>query len=155
MKSIFKWPLIIAAAVVVIRVILEESGAPSLLNNIFGVTWLYFLLPIYFAFQIAQDAPSKPYMRLFQVTVVFLFLTRLMVSATYCLAYVFSWSAPRFSVQGGGVVGEGVTPLQGLVLIPLQNLVIATIFGTVIAMIIGSIVLAIRRRLGRASQQSD
>ncbi|MDA2926003.1 hypothetical protein MYX78_02025 [Acidobacteria bacterium AH-259-G07] len=71
MKSILKWPLIIAALLLVIRVILEQSGAPALLNNIFGVTWLYLLLPIYFAFQIAEGAPSNPYMRLFQVTLVF------------------------------------------------------------------------------------
>ncbi|MDA2926004.1 hypothetical protein MYX78_02030 [Acidobacteria bacterium AH-259-G07] len=65
-----------------------------------------------------------------------------MIFATYCLAYVYSWSAPRFSVEGGGVVGEGVTPLQGLALIPLQNLIIGTILGTVVGMIVGWIVLA-------------
>lgn len=146
MRDLLKIPLIIAAVIVVVRIALEEMGAPGVVNNIFGVNWLYLLVPIYFAVRIAGSGLARPYMELLKVVFVFALLTRLMVSVTYSLAYVFKWSAFRFSVAGGGVVGEGVTPLSGMLLTPLTSLAIGTVAGVIIGMIIGSITLAIALR---------
>ena len=146
MMTLLKWPLIVAAMIVVIRVILEESGAPPFLSNVLGVSWLYLLMPVYFALRVAMDTPPRPYIRLFQLSALFVFFSRLMIMVTYSLAYVFNWSARRFSVEGGGVVGEGISALEGVVLIPVQSLAIGAVFGFIPALVIGSIVLAIRRR---------
>ncbi|RMD97195.1 MAG: hypothetical protein D6814_09975 [Calditrichaeota bacterium] len=140
-----KWPLIIAVGLIVIRIVLEQLGAPEVVNNIFGVAWLYFLVPIYFAIQIRQHAEAGPVKSLLIHVSLFAVYTRLMVMVTYMLAYVFKWSAPRFHLQQGGVVGEGVTPLQGLLLIPLRNLVIWVVSATIIGMIIGGITLALKK----------
>ena len=116
MSSLIRLPLIIAAVVVVVRVVLEQIGASSALNQVFGVAWLYLLVPIYFGVNLA--AVDSPYKSLFKTLLCFVAYTRVMVMATYIAAYHFQWPAARFSVEGGGVVGEGVTALQGLLVIP-------------------------------------
>ena len=145
-KNVMKWPLIIAVVVIVVRIILEEMGAPNVVNNIFGVAWLYFLIPVYFAVRIAAGGDLHAYKTLFKFILLYAVYTRLMVMVTYSMAYVFQWSAPRFSVEGGGVVGEGVTALQGMVVFPVRNLLIWVVMGTLIGIIIGSGALALRRR---------
>ncbi len=40
-KKLMKVPLIIAAALVILRILFEQVGAPGAVNNIFGVVWLY------------------------------------------------------------------------------------------------------------------
>ncbi len=57
-----------------------------------------------------------------------------------------NWGATRFALNNGGVVGDGVTSLEGYLLIPFRNLVIWTIFATVVGMILGGITLAVRKR---------
>jgi hypothetical protein len=42
-----KVPLIVTLAVIVVRILLEEMGAPGAISNIFSVAWLAFLIPIY------------------------------------------------------------------------------------------------------------
>ena len=111
MSRLIRLPLIIAAIVVVVRVVLEQIGAPSGANQVFGVAWLYLLVPIYFGVNLA--AADHPYKSLFKTLLCFVAYTRLMVMATYLAAYQLKWTATRFSVEGGGVVGEGVTALQG------------------------------------------
>ena len=50
MRGILKWPLVIAAIVVVARVVLERSGAPPGISGLFSVVVLYLLIcPLYFA----------------------------------------------------------------------------------------------------------
>ena len=44
MKGILNWPLIIAAFLVVVRVVLERAGAPETVNNIFSVVVFYVLM---------------------------------------------------------------------------------------------------------------
>ena len=141
MSSLIRLPLIIAAIVVVVRVVLEQIGAPSGVNQVFGVAWLYLLVPIYFGVNLA--AADRPYKSLLKTLLCFVAYTRLMVMATYIAAYLLNWTAPRFSVEGGGVVGEGVTALQGLLLIPVRNLLIWIVLGTLVGMIIGSVVVAL------------
>ncbi len=150
MKGLIKIPLILAAVIIVVRIGLEEVGAPGAVTNILGVNWLYLLVPIYFAFAIAGGGDPHPYKQLLKTQFVFVFLSRLMILVTYVLAYPLGWSAVRFSVAGGGGVGHE-SALQGMVLIPLFGLVVGTIIGTIIGMIIGSITLAIKRRMAPAS----
>ncbi len=144
MSSLIRLPLIIAAIVVVARVVLEQIGASPGVNQVFGVAWLYLLVPIYFGVNLA--AADSPYKSLFKTLLCFVAYTRVMVMATYIAAYQLEWTAPRFSVEGGGVVGEGVTALQGLLLIPIRNLLIWVVIGTLVGMIIGSVVVAVKRR---------
>ena len=152
MKKIMKWPLIIAIVVIALRILLEEMGAPSVVNNIFGVTWLYFPVPVYFAITIAASRELPPFKTLIKLTLLYAVCTRLMVFGTYSMAYIFQWSAPRFSLQGGGVVGEGVTVMQGMLITPATNLLIGVILATVIGLITGSATLILLKHFrGKSS----
>ena len=150
-KSLIKIPLIVVVVAIIGRLITEQTGAPGALNMIFGVTWLHLLVPFYLATRIAKSGAAKPFLTLLASLSVFTLLARVLVAATYSLAYAMSWGAPRFQVEGGGVVGEGVTPLEGYLLIPLQNLVITGAAVIVIGMILGSVTLAILRRRAPAA----
>jgi hypothetical protein len=141
-----KWPLILSAAIVLLRMILEQAGAPEGLNNLFGVAWLYFVVPVYFAYQIAGSGEARPYKTLFRQLLLFVTYTRLMIMPAYWLAYALRWTAPRFWLRQGGVVGEGVSPLQGYLLYPVRNALVWIIAATIIGIIIGSITLKIRGR---------
>ncbi len=145
-KGMMKVPLIIAAVVVILRVVLEQLGSPHSVNQIFGVAWLYFIIPVYFAFRIAGSGESKPFLILLKGLVLYTTYTRLMVLPTYWLAYALQWGAVRFSLNMGGVVGEGVTPLNGYLVIPVRNALVWIVFATVLGMIIGGVTLLIRRR---------
>jgi len=57
-----------------------------------------------------------------------------------------NWGAARFAPDNGGVVGQGVSSLEGYLLIPFRNLVIWTLAATVIGMILGGITLAVRKK---------
>jgi len=150
-KYLIKLPLAIAVVVIICRSILEQVGAPELLNTIFGVTWLHLLVPFYLASRIAKAGAVKPFLTLLASLSVFTLAVRILVAATYSLAYALSWEAPRFQLAGGGVVGEGVTPLEGYLLIPFQNLAITGVAVIVIGMILGGITLAILRRRAPAT----
>ena len=139
-----KGPLILALVVVIVRIVLELAGASDKICNVFGLAWLYFLVPIYFGLQISGSGTASPYMALLKTNLLFAFYTRLMVLVSYQLAYLLDWTAPRFQLNQGGVVGAST--LQGLLVIPVRNLVIWVVAATLVGMIIGSIVLAIRLR---------
>ncbi len=150
MKGMMKWPLIIAAVLVIVRVVLEQASVPEVVNNIFGVAWLYFIVPVYFALRIAAIGEAKRAKVLAKYLLLFTTYTRLMIMPTYWLAYAFQWPALRFSLKIGGVVGEGVSPLAGYVGIPIRNAVVWIIAATVIGMILGGITFLFRRQ-GKAS----
>ena len=154
MKALLKWPLIVTLTVIVLRIILEESGAPQSVNAIFGVAWLQLLMPFYFGVALAENRELPPFVTLAKLVVLYSLCARLMVFVTYSLAYVFQWSAPRFSVQGGGVVGEGVEPLDGILLIPASNLVFWVLGGVVAGLILGSATLAVGLRLSRTEPET-
>jgi hypothetical protein len=146
MKGILKWPLIIAAVVVVLRVVLERAGAPDSLNNVFSVVILYVLIcPLYFAYRIATSGVAKPYLTLLKTTALYTALARSMVIPTYWLAYIYQWPQPRFSVIQGGVVGPDVTPLRAFVLIPLFAGIAWILVSLVVGGGLGSIVIAVNR----------
>ncbi len=147
MQGIMKLPLLIAALLVILRVVSEQLGAPEAVNRIFGVTWLYFLVPIYFARKIAATNDARPYKTLFLKMASFVALVRLMVLPTYWLAYKFNWTALRFSAEQGGVVGDGISPFNGYVLIPLGAYIFWLLAATLLGGGIGSLVIAWKRRV--------
>src|SRR5215831_7867913 len=104
MKGMLKGPLIIAAILVVGRVVLERAGAPGWLNNLLSVVVLYvFIAPLYFAFRIANSGIDRPYRTLFKKIALFTALARSMVIPTYWLAYHYQWPEFRFCVAADGV----------------------------------------------------
>src|SRR5262249_49522044 len=125
MRGILKEPLLIAAGLVVLRIITEQAGAPDVLNNLISVATFYVLIaPIYFALRIANSGIDPPYRTLLKTVGLFAFLARAMVIPTYWLAYVFQWPQKRFSTAAGGVVGPGVTPMMAYAVVPAVALVI-------------------------------
>ena len=120
MRGILKWPLIIAAIVVVTRVVLERSGTSPGISRLFSVVVLYLLIcPVYFAIRLGASGVRRPYLSLLKTIAIYAALARAMVIPTYWLAYLYQWPEGRFSTNQGGVVGEGVTPLSAYLLIPL------------------------------------
>lgn len=152
MKHLLKWPLIVTLAVIVVRIILEETGAPQAINTLFGVVWLQLLIPVYFGLTLAKNKILPPFLTLTKLVVLYALCARLLVLVSYSMAYVFQWNAPRFSVAGSGVVGEGVGPLQGLLLTPASNQVFWVIGGVVAGMILGSATLAVGLHFSRRSR---
>ena len=149
MKGMLKGPLIIAAILVVGRIVLERMGAPETINNVVSVVIFYVLIaPLYFAFRIAKSDVPRPYLTLLKNTALFTVLARAMVIPTYWLAYMYQWPQGRFSVAQGGVVGPGVTPLQGYVVIPLLAAGAWIIISLVVGGGLGSIVIKVKRKQG-------
>lgn len=136
----------IAALIIVVRIVLEQLGAPQFINNIFGVAWLYFIFPVLFAVRIAAAGDPSPFKSLVKNMVVFGIYTRVMVMITYMLAYVLRWQAPRFTSREGGNVVEGVGFLRGFLVIPLSNAIVWVVVVTLLGMIIGGITLRLKKR---------
>jgi hypothetical protein len=149
--SLLKTGLILAAVIIIIRIVLEQVGAPESVNRIFGVAWLYFIFPVLFALRIAADGGAGGFKRLVKDLFFFALYTRLMVAVTYVLAYFLQWQAPRFSAAGGGTVGPDITPVAGILAIPAFNAVIWIITAVIFGGIIGGITLAIKKKTGGAS----
>jgi len=143
-KKLLKTGLIVAALIIVLRIILEQTGAPETMSFIFGVAWLYFIMPVFFALAIRAHGSESPYRKLLKDVVLFAAYTRIMVAVTYMLAWHFKWTPARFSANQGGTVGENVPPFQGLLLVPLRNLLIWIVMATIVGMIVGAITLALK-----------
>jgi len=142
MKGMLKGPLIIAAILVVGRVVLERAGGPGWLSNLFSVVILYvFIAPLYFAFRIARSGVDRPYRTLFKNVALFTALARSMVIPTYWLAYYYQWPELRFSVAAGGNVGPNVSPLMGYIGIPLVAAVAWILISLVVGGGLGSLVI--------------
>ena len=155
MKGAFKVPLIIAAILVVGRVLLERAGAPDTINNLLSVVVLYVLIvPLYFAFRIAKTGMPHPYRSLLKSTALFTALARAMVIPTYWLAYAYQWQQPRFSTSEGGNVGPGITPLWGYVLIPIGAAVVWILISLIVGGGLGSILIAVKRKSAKKVAQT-
>jgi hypothetical protein len=82
-------PLIVAAIVVVLRVVLELWHAPGLVTNLVSVVALYLVIfPVYFTLRISGSGMELPYRALFKVTVLYAASARALVIPTYWLAYI-------------------------------------------------------------------
>jgi len=143
LKGILRWPLIVAAIVVVLRVVTERAGLPDTVNNLLSVAVLHTLLvPLYFAIRIGNNGVSRPYATLFKLVAVYAVLTRLMIIPTYWLARVYEWTQPRFA----GTWGPDVNPFVGYVGVPFVTAAFWIVASIVIGGAIGSIVIAFSRR---------
>jgi hypothetical protein len=141
-----KWPLVIAAIVIVARIITEQTGAPASVNNLLSANVLCVLIfPLYFAFRIAGSGSAHPYKALLKTVALYALLVRVMIIPTYWLAYILQWQAPRFAADQGGVVGPDVT-LPVVLLVPLALTAFWTLASVVIGGALGSLVIALRRR---------
>jgi hypothetical protein len=147
-RSVMKTGLLVALVLILLRIILEQLGAPEGVNNIFGVAWLYFVIPVFFGLSVALH--TRPYLALLKNVTLFGVYTRIVVMISYMLAFVLRWQAPRFSMQLGGNVGDNVTPLNGLLIIPVRNALIWIVFVALLGMIIGSVTVWLKRR-GKAA----
>jgi hypothetical protein len=146
--GILKWPLIIAAIVVVLRVIVEQAGAPDVIANLFSVVALHFLIgPIYFAVRIAKNGMPRPYATLFKLITLYVVLTRAMVLPTYWLARIYHWPQPRFA----GLSGPDVTPFIGFIAVPFVTAAFWIVASIVFGGVLGSMIIAIMRRSGQSS----
>ena len=141
MKGMMKWPLIIAAVLVSLRIVTEQMGMPDTVNNLISVmTFCVVIAPIYFALRIAKSNDPRPYSRLLKTNALFTLLVRgVMVIPTYWLAYIYQWQAPRFSLALGGVVGA--TPIMA-VLIPFGALLLWVFASVVVGGGLGSLIIA-------------
>jgi hypothetical protein len=149
-SKVMRWGIVIAAAIIVVRIVLEQAGVSESVNLVFGVAWLYFIIPVLFAVRIRARNEPRPYRRLLKDVLLFVLYTRVMVMITYMLAYIFHWSAPRFAYPGGNV-GENIDVLTGIFIIPLRNLLIWVVMAGIIGMIIGSIALLSTRKASASS----
>jgi hypothetical protein len=141
--AILKWPLIIAAIVVVLRVVVEQTGAPNAVANLFSIVALHFLIgPVYFAIRIAKAGMPRPYAMLFKLIAIYVVLTRAMVLPTYWLARIYEWPQPRFA----GLSGPDVPFFVGFIAIPFITAAFWIVASLVFGGIVGSVILQIYQR---------
>jgi hypothetical protein len=139
MKGILKWPLILAAVVTILRVVVEQSGAPASTTNLFSVVAIHLVIaPLYFALRIAASGIPRPYATQFKLTVLFVVLARAMVLPTYWLGYIFQWHQERFSQM----LGPNVSPFVGYIGVPFGTAAVWIVISTIFGGIMGSIVIA-------------
>jgi hypothetical protein len=145
MKGILKLPLIVAAVFIALRIITEQMGAPDSVNNAISVVALYMLIfPIYFGVRVARGDFASPYFTGLKLTVLYAFVCRLMIAPTYWMAYVLDWKdVPRFTVEGGGVVGGGV---PRAIITPFVLVVMWTVGAAVVGGILTSLTILISRK---------
>ncbi len=151
-QKVMRIGLIAAVILIVLRIVLEQSGAPFMAASIFGVVWLYFILPAMFAVAIRNHSQTKPFGRLMKDVVLFAIYTRVMVAMTYVIAHYLNWTAARFSAAQGGTVGPSIQSVQTLLFIAVRNALIWVVMATIIGAIVGSISLYIKgKRMNRTS----
>ena len=142
MSGILKWPLIVAAVVVVLRVFAERAGAPNAVSNMLRVVALHTLIgPIYFAMRIGKAHEPRPYLTLIKLIALYAVATRAMVLPTYWLARIFEWPESRFN----GLWGPGVSPLMGFIALPFATAACWIVASLVAGGAIGAATLAILR----------
>jgi hypothetical protein len=139
--GILKWPLIIAALFVFVRVLVERSGDHDKLANLLSVVALHFLIvPIYIAIRLARNGVPEPYGKLIRLIALYVGLTRAMLLPIYWLARIYDWPQGRF----GGLAGA--TWFTGYITIPFATAAFWIIASIVFGGLLGSIIIAITRR---------
>jgi hypothetical protein len=148
LKGILKWPLIIAAAVVVLRIANERAGGPPLLSSTLSVVALHTLLfPIYCAIRLAGIGMDRPYVALLKSIFVYAVLTRVMLLPVYWLARIFEWPEARFYA----LFGPGVNPFMGFIVVPFVTALFWIVTSVVVGGAIGAALLAIVRSRSKAA----
>ena len=113
---------------------------------IFGVAWLHMFFPIYFAIKILELGFDRPFVTLIKTTVTWAVPVRVAIAITYVLGYVYQIDSLRFQTGSQGPVGEGVTPLEGYLLLPLLNFGSWMVIAVILAAITGGITLRVKQR---------
>ncbi len=140
MKGILRWPLIVAAAVVILRVIAERAGAPHFVSAGLSIAALTTALaPAYFGLQIAFAGKPRPFLMLFKLIFVFAVCARTMVLPTYWAARIFEWEEPRFA----GV--NSPNAFIGFVALPFITAAFWVVASMIVGGLVGSGVLAAAR----------
>jgi hypothetical protein len=146
MKGLLKIPLLVAAIVVVARVITERLGASNLINSLLSGVALHFLIvPLYFAIRIAMSGEPRPYSTLFKLVALYVVIVRAMLIPVYWLARIFEWPELRF----GGLWGPDSSPFIGFVAIPFGTAAFWILASIVFGGGVGSLVLVIMRSLSK------
>ncbi len=144
LKGSLEWPVVVAAIVVVLRVIVERAGAPITVSNMLsGAVLITVLGPIYFAREIGMAGKPRPYWMLIKLVLIYAIWTRAMILPTYWLARVFQWHEPRFA----GV--DAPNPLVGFIVLPLVTAAFWIVASLVIGGGIGAAVLTVVRSRSR------
>jgi hypothetical protein len=144
-KGILKWPLVIAAILVVGRVVIERAGGPEGISGLFSTVVLQVLIvPLYLAIRIAKSGLNHPYKELFKLIAIYAVLVRAMVLPTYWLARIYGWTNLRFA----GLSESESSALIGYIGIPVGTGLSWIVGSIVIGGLLGSIVIAVLRRKG-------
>ena len=144
--GIIKTPILIAIAVAIARFVLEAFNAPAVVSIIVGVAWLHMLFPIYFALKIIENNYEKPFMTLMKMTALWALPVRAVVAVSYVLGYIYQIDSLRFQAESLGPIGEGITPLQGYLLLPLANFASWMVIALILSAIFGGITLKVKKR---------
>jgi len=144
--KLIRIPILIALAVTVVRATVEAFGAPNAVSAIFGVAWLHMFFPVYFAIKILELGFDRPFVALIKSTVMWAVPVRVAIAITYVLGYVYQIDSLRFQTGSMGPVGEGVTPLEGYLLLPLLNFGSWMVIAVILAAITGGITLRVKQR---------
>ena len=150
-RKTMKSGLIAAALLIVVRILLEQIGVPFLVASIFGVVWLYFIMPAAFAVAIKNGGHARAFGRLMKDVVLFAAYTRIMVAITYVAAHYLNWTAARISVAQGGTVGQEIQSWQRLLFIATRNAIIWIVMAAILGAIVGSISLYIKGKRMKAA----
>jgi hypothetical protein len=139
LKGILKWPLIIAAVVVALRVVVERAGGSPVLSNALSVAVLHTLLaPIYFASRLAGSGVERPYRALLKLILLYAVWTRAMVILVYWLARIYEWPESRFY----GLWGPDVNAFEGFIGVPFVTALSWIVGSLLVGGAVGSVVLA-------------
>ena len=141
-----KTGVIIAAVILIARIALEQAGAPESVNSIFGVVWLYLVLPVFFAVHLTKASVASPFKAVIKDSALFGLYTRLMIMVIYMVAYELRWTSPRFMLNQGGNIGPDVSFLVGFIFIPVRNVFIWVVVAVVAGTITGGATLLLRKR---------
>jgi hypothetical protein len=145
-----KWPLIIAAFVVVMRVIVERAGVPESISNLFSVVALHLVIvPLYFSIRIGLSTQPRPYVTQIKLVTSFVILARVMVIPTYWLAHILGWQQRRF-----GGLGADTAPFAAYITIPFATAAMWIVASVVVGSALGSVVIAVISLVRRRQSHS-
>jgi hypothetical protein len=148
-KDVLKWPLVVAAIVIVARVIVERAGAPENVSNLFSAVAFHLLIvPLYFAIRIGTSSMPRPYLMQLKLVTLFVVLTRAMVIPVYWLAHILDWQQPRF-----GGLAPGVSPFTAYITIPFATAGFWIVASIIVGTLLGSVVIALMSRVYAPERQ--
>jgi hypothetical protein len=133
---------VVAAIIIVLRVVVERAGAPEKVSNLFSAVVLHLLIaPLYFSIRIGMSATPRPYLAQLKLVTLFVLLTRAMVIPTYWLAHILGWRQQRF-----GGLGADTSPATAYILIPFATAGFWILASVIVGTTLGSVVIGATAR---------